>query len=198
MGQIESIDDLKSALKVDDLRKMSSDKVLDLVQMIQNDQISSGVLSALLTVAPDTVAKLAQAMDDSVQQAVTSNEKSSGNLYASIAFTKELLAQIVRDPESSPEAKQDALDRLERYDNKLFEHDINNKRFNLEALRAHKEVLGAVLGVTALVGVAAISPEARKRLSRTLQKLSQQGQSICSQEHRIKKSREITQSLKAL
>ena len=75
MGQIESIDDLKSALKVDDLRKMSSDKVLDLVQMIQNDQISSGVLSALLTVAPDTVAKLAQAMDDSVQQAVTSNEK---------------------------------------------------------------------------------------------------------------------------
>ena len=68
MGQIESIDDLKSALKVDDLRKMSSDKVLDLVQMIQNDQISSGVLSALLTVAPDTVAKLAQAMDDSVQQ----------------------------------------------------------------------------------------------------------------------------------
>lgn len=164
MGQIESIDDLKSALKVDDLRKMSSDKVLDLVQMIQNDQISSGVLSALLTVAPDTVAKLAQAMDDSVQQAVTSNEKSSGNLYASIAFTKELLAQIVRDPESSPEAKQDALDRLERYDNKLFEHDIYNKRFNLEALRAHKEVLGAVLGVTALVGVAAISPEARKTL----------------------------------
>ena len=59
---------------------------------------------------------------------------------------------------------QDALDRLERYDNKLFEHDINNKRFNLEALRAHKEVLGAVLGVTALVGVAAISPEARKTL----------------------------------
>ncbi|MCT1450344.1 hypothetical protein [Corynebacterium sp. p3-SID1194] len=164
MGQIESIDDLKSALKVDDLRKMSSDKVLDLVQMIQNDQISSGVLSALLTVAPDTVARLARAMDDSVQQVVTSNEKSSGDLYASIDFTKKLLAQIVQDPESSPEAIQDALDRLERYDNKLLEHDINNKRFNLEALRAHKEVLGAVLGFTSLVGVAAISPEARNTL----------------------------------
>ena len=77
MEQIESVDDLKKALKVDDLRQMSSEKVLTLVQLIQKGQISSGVLSALLSTAPNTMASLAQAMDNSVQNAATSNDKGS-------------------------------------------------------------------------------------------------------------------------
>ncbi|WP_295804137.1 hypothetical protein [uncultured Corynebacterium sp.] len=170
MEQIESVDDLKKALKVDDLRQMSSEKVLTLVQLIQTGQISSGVLSALLSTAPNTMASLAQAMDESVQNAAASNEKSSDNFYSSIAFTKRLLAQIAQDPNASEDARRDALDRLERYDNKLFEHDINNKRFNLEALKLNKETLGAIATGVTLVAVAVISPDARKAITKNAPK----------------------------
>ncbi|MCT2253017.1 hypothetical protein M3G46_10675 [Corynebacterium sanguinis] len=132
---IESIDDLKEALGVDDLRRMSGPKVLELLKMTQKGEVSAAVQSELLYVAPEAMVKLAQAMDDSVQKAIGSNDQSSDNLHKQFSMTKRVLLQIAEDPSTSDAARQDALDRLERYDDKLLEHDVNNKRFNLEALK---------------------------------------------------------------
>ncbi len=160
---IESTDDLKAALGIDDFRRMSVDKVLSLVNKVQNGEVSDAVLATLLSVAPDTMAKVAQAMDDSVQKAVASNDQSSDNLFAQITTSKRTLSQIIENPNSSDEARQDALDRLERYDEKLFQHDINNKRFNLEALKISTEAVVRFASVAA-ISVAAIHPGSRKWL----------------------------------
>lgn len=157
---IETVDDLKAALNVEDLRRMSSDKVLHLVKMVQKGEASEAVLTALASNAHGTMSQLAQAMNDSVQKAVASNDQSSGNLYAQIGTSKEILRQIIQNPNSSDKERQDALNRLERYDEKLVEHELNNKRFNLKVLEANKET---VLGI-AVVGIAAVFPEARKWL----------------------------------
>jgi hypothetical protein len=161
---IETIDDLKAALGVEDLRRMSGRKVLDLVKMVQKGEVSSAIQSELQLIAPETMVKLAQAMDNSVQKAVESNGQSSSNLHEQVAMSKRLLGQIIEDPNTSAAALQDALDRLERYDDKLFEHDLNNKRFNLEALKIGKEVaLGVAL--VAATGAAFVLPGGRKWLT---------------------------------
>lgn len=162
---IETIDDLKAALGVKDLRHMSGRKVLDLLKMEQNGEVSAAVQAQLAQIAPETMVKLAKAMDDSVQRAIRSNDQSSSNLYEQIAMSKRYLGQIIEDPNTSEAARQDALDRLERYDDKLFEHDVNNKRFSLESLKISKD---AVLGVATLVlvtGGALAVPGGRKWLT---------------------------------
>ena len=161
---IETVDDLKVALNVEDLRRMSSDKVLHLVKMVQKEGVNEAVLTALRSIAPDTMFQFAQAMDDSVQKAVASNDRSSDNLYAQIDTSKEILRQIIHNPNSSEQERQDALNRLERYDDKLFEHELNNKRFNLEVLKVNKEVVLGIGIAFGAVGMAAVSPEARKWL----------------------------------
>ncbi|OEY23623.1 hypothetical protein A0K93_03565 [Corynebacterium sp. BCW_4722] len=103
-------------------------------------------------------------MDDSVQKAVASNDRSSDNLYAQIDTSKEILRQIIHNPNSSEQERQDALNRLERYDDKLFEHELNNKRFNLEVLKVNKEVVLGIGIAFGAAGMAAVSPEARKWL----------------------------------
>ena len=142
---------------------MSSDKVLHLVKMVQKEGVSEAVLTALLSIAPGTMSQLAQAMDDNVQKAVASNDRSSDNLYAQIDTSKEMLRQIIQNPNSSDQERQDALNRLERYDDKLFEYELNNKRFNLEVLKVNKEVVLTIAGGIAF-SMAAVSPEARKWL----------------------------------
>lgn len=160
---IETVDDLKAALNVEDLRRMSSDKVLHLVKMVQKGEASEAALTALASNAPDTMSQLAQAMNDSVQKAVASNDQSSGNLYAQIGTSKEILRQIIQNPNSSDKERQDALNRLERYDEKLVEHELNNKRFNLKVLEVNKDtVLGIAGGIA--VGMAAVSPGVREWL----------------------------------
>lgn len=161
---IETIDDLKAALNEDDLRRMSGEKVLNLVKMVQNDEVSKAVLPALSSVAPDIMVKLAQAMDESTQKAIASNDQSSGNISEQIAMSKRILIQIIEDPNSSDETRKDALDRLERYDDKLLEHDRDNKRFILEALRMNKETILTVVTTVATISLAAIFPDSRKWL----------------------------------
>lgn len=161
---IETIDDLKVALNEDDLRRMSGEKVLNLVKMVQNGEVSEAVLPALSSVAPDTMVKLAQAMDESIQKAVASNDQSSDNIFQQVAMSKRILVQIIENPNSSDEERKDALDRLERYDDKLLEHDRDNKRFNLEALKISKEATLAVVATFVAISLAAISPDSRKWL----------------------------------
>ncbi|MCT1806267.1 hypothetical protein M3B20_11170, partial [Corynebacterium sanguinis] len=55
---IDSIDDLKRALSIEDLRNISSEKVLELVKLIQNGQVGEIVLPTLFAAAPDTMAKV--------------------------------------------------------------------------------------------------------------------------------------------
>ena len=168
---IDSIDELKRALSIEDLRNMSSEKVLELVKLIQNGQVGEIVLPTLFAAAPDTMAKVSQAMADSFQQALSSNKYSSDRLYDSFDKTKSILAQVIDDPNSSEESRRDALDRLERLDDKLMEQDVNNKRFNLQSLQVSKEtiLIGSVLVASAVV--ATVSPEVKKLLAQNAPKV---------------------------
>ena len=168
---IDSIDDLKRALSIEDLRNMSSEKVLELVKLIQNGQVDEIVLPALSAAAPDTMAKVSQAMADSFQQALSSNKYSSDRLYDSFDKTKSILRQVIDDPNSSEESRRDALDRLERLDDKLMEHDVNNKRFNLQSLQIKKETIIITAATTAVIALATVSPEARKLLAQNAPKV---------------------------
>lgn len=168
---IDSIDDLKRALNIEDLRNMSSEKVLELVKLIQNGQVGEIVLPTLFAAAPDTMVKVSQAMADSFQQALSSNKYSSDRLYDSFDKTKSILRQVIDDPNSSEESRRDALDRLERLDDKLMEHDVNNKGFILQSLQANKETIIIAAATTAVIAVAAVSPEARKLLAQNAPKI---------------------------
>ena len=149
---------------------MSSEKVLELVKLIQNGQVDEIVLPALFAAAPDTMAKVSQAMADSFQQALSSNKHSSDRLYDSFDKTKSILRQVIDDPNSSEESRRDALDRLERLDDKLMEHDVNNKGFNLQSLQVSKETILIGAAATAVVVLATVSPEARKLLAQNAPK----------------------------
>lgn len=170
MAPIETFEDLKEVLQVDDLRKMSSGKVLELAKMLQKNQLGAGLLSELLLVAPDAAATLLHALDEPVKNVVASNEKSSEQAYEGINQSKSALLKIALDPNSSEEERADAFDRIERYDDKLLEHDRDNKRFNLEVMKSHGEKIVAVAGAVAFVGIAVVSPEARKVLLKSAPK----------------------------
>ena len=64
---IETVDDLKVALNVEDLRRMSSDKVLHLVKMVQKEGVNEAVLTALRSIAPDTMFQFARQKKYSVK-----------------------------------------------------------------------------------------------------------------------------------
>ncbi|NII88820.1 hypothetical protein E9230_002790 [Corynebacterium glutamicum] len=114
---------------------------------------------------------MSQAMADSFQQALSSNKYSSDRLYDSFDKTKSILTQVISDPTSSEESRRDAFDRLERLDDKLMEHDVNNKRFNLQSLQINKEafIIGSVLVASAVV--ATINPEAKNFLAQNAPKV---------------------------
>ena len=139
-------------------------------QHLQNGQVDEIVLPALFAAAPDTMAKVSQAMADSFQQALSSNKHSSDRLYDSFDKTKSILRQVIDDPNSSEESRRDALDRLERLDDELMEHDVNNKGFNLQSLQVSKETILIGAAATAVVVLATVSPEARKLLAQNAPK----------------------------
>ncbi|WP_271799234.1 hypothetical protein [Dietzia maris] len=162
---IETIDELKAALGVKDLRQMSGRRVLDLLKMVQNGEVSTAIQAQLALVAPETMVRLAKAIDDSAKRAIDSNDQSSSNLHEQIAMSKWYLGQIIQDPNTSEAARRDALDRLERYDDKLFEHDVHNKRFNLESLKISKDAVLGVATLALVAGGALTVPGSRKWLT---------------------------------
>lgn len=74
---IDNFDDLKKALGIDSLRELSGEKVLALVKMQQNGEISEGFQRALMSLVPGIFTETAKVMDDSLSEAVMSNDKSS-------------------------------------------------------------------------------------------------------------------------
>lgn len=162
MNEIENTDDLKRALGVDSLREMSGEKVIELAQMIQNGEISEGVQRALLSLVPEAFTETAKIMDDSLSQAVASNDKSSSDYHKAVAQSKAIYEKILQDPDASDENKKKALEELSRLDEQVFEHDVNNKKFNLETLRLKKETLVKV--VSGVIFVAAVVTPAGRKL----------------------------------
>lgn len=162
--KIESVDDLRRALGVESLREMSGEKVLELAKMWQNDELSGAVQAALLRLAPQTFHDMTASMDSSLNEAVKSNDASSANYYAAAAQTKEILKGLLEDPSTSEEMKKSILEQIRELDNLAFEHDVNNKRFGLQALQLKKETL-MTIGVGAAALVVSLAPGGRKLLT---------------------------------
>lgn len=133
---IENLDDVKQALNVESLRNIGGEKVMEL---------------AVFTAAPELLAKVSDAMDDANEQAVHSNDQSSASVYEHLKQSKDFWAARAVDPEATEEERRDARDRFERVDERLMNHDVNNKQFNLELIKNKKDVLLAVAGFAVLV-----------------------------------------------
>lgn len=161
--KVETVDDLRRALGVESLREMSGEKVLALAKMWQGGELSEAVQLALLQLVPETFRDMTKAMDGSLTEAVNSNDASSSSYYAAVSETKQILKARLENPSSSEQYKMILLEQIERLDDKLSEHDLNNKRFGLEALHLKKEMLLKV-GVGALALGAASTPSGRKLL----------------------------------
>lgn len=82
----------------------------------------------------------------------------------SVAQSKAIYDKQLQNPETPTEIKMKAIEGLARLDEQIFEHDVNNKTFNLEALRLKKEtVVKIVSGAT--VAALVLTPGGRKLLA---------------------------------
>lgn len=153
---IENLDDVKQALNIESLRNLGGEKVMELVGLMQAGQLTEAGKIAVFTAAPELLTKVSDAMDDTNEQAVHSNDQSSANVYEHLKQSKEFWAARAVDPEATEEERRDARDRYERADERLMNHDVNNKQFNLEVIKNKKEVLLAAAGfvVVAIGGLA--------------------------------------------
>ncbi|WP_313679647.1 hypothetical protein [Corynebacterium stationis] len=148
---IENLDDVKQALNVESLRNIGGEKVMELVGLMQSGQLTEAGQIAVFTAAPELLAKVSDAMDDANEQAVHSNDQSSASVYEHLKQSKDFWAARAVDPEATEEERRDARDRFERVDERLMNHDVNNKQFNLELIKNKKDVLLAVAGFAVLV-----------------------------------------------
>ena len=161
---IENTDDLKKALGVDSLREMSGEKVLALAHLLQNVELSESVQRALMNLVPEIFTETAKIMDNSVTEALGSNDKSSSGYFDSAAQSKSIYEKLILNSDTPTDVKLRAMEDLARLDEQVFEHDVNNKKFNLEALRLKKEtVVKIVSGAT--VAALVLTPGGRKLLA---------------------------------
>ncbi|WP_034651908.1 hypothetical protein [Corynebacterium vitaeruminis] len=174
MKEIKNTDDLKKALGVDSLREMSGEKVIELAHMIQNGELSEGVQRALFNLVPEVFTNAAKIMDNSLSEAVVSNDKSSSGYLGHVEQSKSIYEKLIQDPETTPEIKMKAMEDLARLNEQAFEHDVNNKKFNLEALRLKKETVFKVVSGVVIVA-AAVSPSGRKLLVESAKTLALPG-----------------------
>lgn len=153
---LEDLDDVKQALNIKSMRNMSNKKVMELVELMEAGQLTEAGKVAVFTAAPQLVVKVSEAMDATNEMAMDSNNQSSASFYDQMTQSKEFWAARATDPNATEEERRDARDRYERVDERLADHDVNNKHFNLKVIDAKKGALIAVAGlaVTAVGGLA--------------------------------------------
>ena len=117
---------------------MGGEKVMELVGLMQAGQLTEAGRIAVFTAAPELLAKVSEAMNATNEQAVHSNDQSSASVYAHLKQSKEFWAARAVAPEATEEERRDARDRFERVDERLMDHDVNNKQFNLEVIKTRK------------------------------------------------------------
>ena len=147
---LDNLDDVKQVLNIDSMRNMGGEKVMELVGLMQSGQLTEAGKVAVFTAAPELLEKISDAMDDTNEQAVHSNDQSSTNIYDHLRQSQKIWAAMAVDPEATEEERRDARDRLERVDERLMNHDVNNKQFNLEVIKNKKEVLLTAAGFAVL------------------------------------------------
>lgn len=147
---LENLDDVKQALNIDSLRNMGGEKVMELVGLMQSGQLTEAGKVAVFAAAPELITKVSDAMDETNEQAVGSNDQSSAHFYDHMRQSKEFWASRATDPDATEEERRDARDRYERVDEKVANHDVNNKQFNLEVIKNKKEILLTAAGFVVL------------------------------------------------
>lgn len=160
---IQNIEELKEALGVETLRELSGENVLALTKKLQSAELGEGVQLALASVFPTLFSDATKVMDAPLSEAVGSNDRSSDGFLESVAQSKALWESVIQDPDASEEMKKMAMERLAILDDQVFEHDVNNKKFNLEALRFKQDTVVKIVAGTAIV-TAALMPGGRKML----------------------------------
>lgn len=162
---IDNLDDVKQVLKIESMRNMSGDKVMELVGLMQTGQLTEAGKVAVFTAAPELVAKISEAMNETTEHVVRSNDQSSTDFYEHMAQSKEFWAARATDPEATEEERRDARDRYERVDERVSNHDVHNKQLYLEVIKNNKEILMTVAAVTVLA-IGGLASEGRLGLPR--------------------------------
>lgn len=148
MKIIDSIDEVQDVLRLPSMRNMSNEKVMELVGLLNNGQISDNALAAIFAAAPELERRVSESMATVTQKLSDSNDKSSERFYEQMSQSKEFWASQANDPNLSAEERKDARDRFERVDQRVVDHDGSNKKFGLDILSEHKDVTMAVLGLS--------------------------------------------------
>ena len=112
---------------------------------------------------PALFSDAAKVMGAPLSEAVGSNDRSSGGVFEAVERSKAICEKILQDSEVSEEMKKMAMEGLANLDNQAFEHDVNNKKFNLEALRFKQTTVVHLVAGAAIVA-ATLMPEGRKML----------------------------------
>lgn len=162
---LDNLDQVKRALNIKSMRNMSGEKVMELVRLMQTGQLTEAAKVAVFAAAPELIAKISDAMNDANEQVVGSNDQSSASFYEHMAQSKEFWAARATDPEATEEERRDARDRYERVDERVANHDVDNKHFNLAVIKNHKEVLLAVASL-ALFAVGGLATGGKLELPR--------------------------------
>lgn len=160
---IENTEELKKALGVETLRELSGEKVLALTKKLQNGELGEAAQRALLNAFPALFSDAAKVMDAPLSEAVGSNDRSSSGVFEAVEHSKAIYEKILQDSEASEERKKMAIEGLANLDKQVFEHDVNNKKFNLEALRFKQTTVVTIVTGAAIVA-ATLMPEGRKWL----------------------------------
>ena len=131
---------------------------------MQRGQLTEEAKTAVFAAVPGLVARINEAMDETNAQAMRSNDESSDRFYDHMQQSQAFWAARAADPDASEEERRDARDRFERVDERVANHDTDNKRFTLELARYKKELL-SVIGVVVLGAAGALTkPEVRRAI----------------------------------
>ena len=162
---IENVDDVKQVLNIPSLRNMSGTKLMELVDLMQTGQLTEAGKVAVFAAAPELITRVSDAMNETNEQAVRSNDQNSANVYEQATQSKKLWEELAKDPNATEEERRDARERYERVDERLVDHDVRNKQFNLEVIENQKEVLLTVAGL-ALLFITGLASQGKLSLPR--------------------------------
>lgn len=99
----------------------------------------------------DLPRQASQAMDETNEQLIASNDRSSDAAFADIKDSRETWLKIVSDPNSSEEEKKFAMEKMAKLDDNAMEIDRGNKKWSDKlGDRKAQLLMGVATGLTAV------------------------------------------------
>lgn len=105
----------------------------------------------------DLPAQFSQAMDETNEQLIASNDRSSDAASADIKASRETYLEIILDPNSPEDLKKTAMENLAKLDDNTMELDRRNKKWSDKLADKKAQVLLGVVSSVTVVAVAVVT-----------------------------------------